>query len=59
MHMCRKHWFMLPVALRFLIIKNYRKGQEIDKRPTRAYVEAVQRTTAWIAEHEALTVSPK
>ena len=38
MHMCLKHWRMVPRAVQDLIWKHYRPGQEIDKRPTTEYL---------------------
>lgn len=38
MHMCLKHWRMVPKAVQELIWKHYRSGQEIDKRPTIEYI---------------------
>ena len=37
---CRKHWGMLPVAIRGRILFAYRRGQEIDKNPSDEYLEA-------------------
>jgi len=42
MFTCRVHWFALPKELRDAIWREYRNGQEIDKRPSLAYL-AVQR----------------
>ena len=38
MFMCRPHWFQLPANLRDAIWKHYRRGQELDKKPTRSYL---------------------
>ncbi len=38
MHMCLKHWKMVPKAVQDLIWKHYRPGQENDKRPTVDYI---------------------
>lgn len=38
MHMCLKHWRMVPKGVQDLIWKHYRTGQEIDKRPTIEYI---------------------
>ncbi len=40
--MCRKHWFSLPVKLRDAVQSEYRRGQEIDKRPTARYMAVQQ-----------------
>ena len=39
---CRSHWFSLPKRIRDLIWATYRPGQEVDKRPSAAYLEAAQ-----------------
>jgi hypothetical protein len=39
---CRKHWHSLPKAIQDAIWREYRTGQEIDKRPSLRYL-AVQR----------------
>ncbi len=38
MFMCLKHWKMVPKNVQADIWKNYRRGQEIDKRPTKRYL---------------------
>lgn len=38
MHMCSKHWAMVPHPVQGLIYKHYRKGQEIDKKPSTEYI---------------------
>ncbi len=38
MHMCLRHWRMVPKAVQDLIWKHYRPGQEIDKEPTVEYL---------------------
>jgi hypothetical protein len=48
---CSRHWFMLPQRLRGRIWREYRPGQEDDKRPSRAYVEAAKDVQAWILEN--------
>lgn len=48
---CRSHWFKLPKELRDEIWRSYRPGQELDRRPSRAYVEAARRVQDWIACH--------
>lgn len=45
---CRKHWFMLPAALRSRIWEAYRKGQEEDGRPSRLYLERAREAQHWI-----------
>ena len=50
---CVSHWFKLPKTLRNRIWDTYRRGQEIDKRPSEQYIEAAQDVQAWIAEYQA------
>ena len=48
---CRKHWYMLPAALRSLIWRTFRPGQEDAKTPSREYVDAARKVQDWIAEN--------
>jgi hypothetical protein len=50
---CRKHWYTLPQHLRDRIWKAYRPGQEINKTPSREYVDAARDVQEWIRQHEA------
>lgn len=50
--MCKKHWFMVPKRLRDLIWKNYRPGQEIDKRPTAEYLHIALEAIEAVAKKE-------
>ncbi len=45
---CSRHWFTLPKRLRDKIWAAYRPGQEIDKRPSQAYLEAAKEAQGWI-----------
>ncbi len=49
---CKRHWFTLPDEIRKAIWAAYVPGQEITKRPSRAYLEAALRARDWIREHE-------
>lgn len=40
---CRPHWFALPKVIRDEIWATYRPGQEHDKMPSRAYLEAARK----------------
>lgn len=40
--MCRAHWAMVPGHLQSLVWHNYRRGQEHDGKPSRAYVTAAR-----------------
>jgi hypothetical protein len=44
--MCARHWQMVPRAVKVLVWKHYRPGQEIDKRPSAEYM-LVQRAAVW------------
>lgn len=46
---CREHWFALPPAIRTAIWRAYEPGQEVSKRPSRAYLEAARAAQEWIA----------
>lgn len=46
---CRKHWYMLPAALRARVWAAYRPGQEVDMRPSREYLEVAREVQDWIA----------
>lgn len=48
--MCPVHWRMVPRHLQRAVWQNYREGQEIDKRPSAAYLEAAERAIAAVAE---------
>ena len=52
MFMCRTHWFMVPLALRREIWRTYRPGQEADKDPSDAYIEAAKAAKAAVAQAE-------
>jgi hypothetical protein len=49
---CRRHWLMLPLNLRHGILNNYRKGQEIDKKPSLAYIKAAHAAMLFLAKKE-------
>ena len=44
-------WFALPKRLRDGIWANYREGQEIDKQPTEAYIDALDECIKYWREH--------
>ena len=52
---CSPHWFKLPKDIRDAIWRAYRPGQEIDSRPSEAYLGAALRAQAWIAADQAAT----
>ena len=52
--MCRRHWFMLPHAMRNRIWSTYREGQEGDWKPSAAYCDAAKQAVTWLAEKEGV-----
>lgn len=50
--MCRAHWRKVPAALQRAVWATYRRGQEDDKRPSRAYIEAANAAIASVAREE-------
>ena len=52
-------WFALPKKLRDNIWRTYRAGQEDDKQPTMAYIEALEGCINWWREHETICRIPK
>lgn len=53
MFMCRKHWFMLPKAMRDRVWELYVPGQERRKDPTSEYIDHAMACVNFIAEKEA------
>ena len=45
---CRQHWFSLPAAIRKDIWATYWPGQEVDKKPSAAYLEAARRAQEYV-----------
>jgi hypothetical protein len=54
--MCARHWYMVPAPLRTQVWRTYRPGQEVDKAPTQAYVDAAREAINSVAakEHKPL-----
>lgn len=48
---CKQHWLALPQHLRDEIWRNYRPGQETDKSPSRAYINAAIAARDWILQN--------
>jgi len=44
---CRKHWYVLPQALRKQVWATYRPGQEIDKQPSHEYMDTIAQVQAY------------
>lgn len=51
---CKKHWYMLPLALRNKVWAAYRPTQEDTKTPSRRYVEVAREVQEWIALQETM-----
>jgi hypothetical protein len=49
---CKRHWFMVPKAIRDRIWATYRPGQCDDKNPSRAYLLAAREAVVAVAEKE-------
>lgn len=53
MHMCKRHWFMVPKALRDALWAAYIPGQERRQTmPSEAYIEAALACRRAVAERE-------
>lgn len=51
---CGPHWRALPAELQREIWRTYRKGQEIDKRPSAEYLAAAEACIAFWIEQDGL-----
>lgn len=49
---CKEHWFKLPRDLRNKVWATYRPGQEIDQRPSDAYMQVANAVQAWIRSQQ-------
>jgi hypothetical protein len=49
---CKKHWFMVPKALRDRIWTTYRVGQCDDMNPSRAYLVTAREAVIAVARRE-------
>lgn len=52
MHMCRRHWSMVPKPFQDALWVNYRRGQENSKTPTAAYLRAAANCIGAVARAE-------
>lgn len=52
---CKRHWYLLPKPIRDRIWAAYRPGQEIDKNPSSAYIQAFRAAIEWIEKHHPPT----
>ncbi|HEX9844160.1 MAG TPA: hypothetical protein VGC20_15485 [bacterium] len=54
--MCRRHWFMVPLALRLDVLAAYRPGQETPGwRPSPDYLQAAREAVDAVAGSKAKT----
>ena len=52
-HMCYKHWLHLfPKKIQDDIWKHYRKGQEVDKKPSLEYLDSIDKSIKFIYKKE-------
>lgn len=51
--MCSVHWRLVPTPNRLEVWKHYRNGQEIDKRPSPEYLQAMEAAIEAVAGAEA------
>lgn len=52
MHMCARHWRMVPKPLQQALWANYRRGQERTMTPSPAYLRAAAACVRSVAEQE-------
>ena len=61
MFMCREHWYQLRKPMRDAIWREYRPGQENDKRPSARYMAVQRRAVGEVAfkpnDEEAVRVA--
>ena len=55
MLMCKRHWYMVPIALRHDVWREYRPGQERDKHPSEAYLMAMRAAIEAVSKKEGRT----
>ncbi len=51
--MCRVHWALVPQDVQRAVWREYREGQEQDKRPSAAYLAVQQLAVMLVAQREA------
>lgn len=49
---CLRHWRMVPADLQKAVWATYRKGQEIDKKPSQEYLEIARAAIDAVATKE-------
>jgi hypothetical protein len=52
MLMCTRHWRLVPYPMQREVWKHYRKGQEVDKRPTKEYLVAANTACNFVRDRE-------
>jgi len=57
--MCSHHWRMVPEDLQRRVWRTYRKGQEIDKRPSEAYLAAMREAIEAVSTIEGRKAAPE
>jgi len=50
--MCLRHWRMVPPAIQRKVWREYRPGQEVDKRPSAEYLVVMKEAIAAVREKE-------
>ncbi len=55
--MCWNHWRLVPKPLKDDVWAHYRRGQEFDKNPTRAYLDAAKAAIEAVQALESRDVS--
>lgn len=51
--MCRKHWNLVPKSLQQKVYAAYRKGQEVDKKPSAEYLAVAREAIAVVRKKES------
>ena len=54
LHMCARHWRMVPQSTQRALWAAYRKGQERDKQPSAAYLRAAAACISVVASAEGI-----
>jgi hypothetical protein len=57
--MCPKHWKLVPRLEQAQVWAHYRPGQEIDKTPTKKYLDAADAAIRAVAQKEGSLNRPK
>lgn len=50
--MCRRHWYMVPAPIRHKVWREYRPGQERDKKPSAKYLVVMEEAINAVAAKE-------